>query len=872
MALGISWIGLQRELETLPKEALVQKFKQGDPRYPQVLIGTVLQGVVDMENRFALAEGQKKGDAAPPDVMTQLLAAVERGIPSVDRGAGEQVPANRLAALQGGIAAPPPAQAQAGPGAPMMAAHGGLIPGYQAGRTVQEPNPGQYPYLDDRTVEELKRLSNSIRAARSVGSDKGFSPAANVRLDQLLQKVDSLIAEREGQDALWELIAQRGDSRETVPYSFDPEGTGGTDAELDALWELIAQHGDPRETVNQLMEGVETSIPTPGGSMYDDLAKLFLPGTSERPPEGASLEEQARHWAGVGARGRVTPSQGREATELINELADIVPSTVEYEGFEPTSFEDIMAGRSGATVSEDAIAQRPSAADIYQAWLGGGTSQLPGAEGGIATRGEEGELDPYSAMAESFTSELGSQRPSAADTYQAWLEGGTPRLPGAYGVDEPTDILPSTVPSTVEYEGFEPPGFEKIMSGLLSELTDTVPSTVDTSVAAGALEGIERERRLEAGTSFDPYSAISAMVERFTSEFGPLRQEEGAGDVNNISIKQGEGAGDVNNIPTIASFLNLDLDALPPGPPGSGRDKRYSEMEDKLERLLNFDIDASGPRELTPEEIAYQTLRGEMAQDAFDRAEGIHKIEQENIRDSIAELPTADQRQLALDSIAWTGIGQLLSQGPRAMSTGMSLLADKMRNWGANEEATKILRMDSVREERLASQRNLDTAQGVLDNVGLLMSREAATRGPQAARAAIPYFLNLWLREATEWGIQERHRQDLLLAVAGGGAGEGTTSTEELGKLVDMVDAWETSLASSNNPFTGEELSDDEVQSVRRVLLQIREILRIKSLGGAIGVDPMTLMEEMRNVPPGADMGFDYLRLLQESRVPATPN
>jgi len=225
-----------------------------------------------------------------------------------------------------------------------------------------------------------------------------------------------------------------------------------------------------------------------------------------------------------------------------------------------------------------------------------------------------------------------------------------------------------------------------------------------------------------------------------------------------------------------------------------------------------------------------------------------------------------------MDSIAWTGIGQLLSQGPRAMSTGMSLLADKMRNWGANEEATKILRMDSVREERLASQRNLDTAQGVLDNVGLLMSREAATRGPQAARAAIPYFLNLWLREATEWGIQERHRQDLLLAVAGGGAGEGTTSTEELGKLVDMVDAWETSLASSNNPFTGEELSDDEVQSVRRVLLQIREILRIKSLGGAIGVDPMTLMEEMRNVPPGADMGFDYLRLLQESRVPATPN
>ena len=75
MALGISWIGLQRELETLPKEALVQKFKQGDPRYPQVLIGTVLQGVVDMENRFALAEGQKKGDAAPPDVMTQLFSS-----------------------------------------------------------------------------------------------------------------------------------------------------------------------------------------------------------------------------------------------------------------------------------------------------------------------------------------------------------------------------------------------------------------------------------------------------------------------------------------------------------------------------------------------------------------------------------------------------------------------------------------------------------------------------------------------------------------------------------------------------------------------------------------------------------------------------
>ena len=130
----MSIIDQQLELENLPDQQLMQLGQQPDPRFPMYLVVSEVERRRDMRQRYE-AEMAKHQAANPPDIATQRFQELGGGIASADPAMGQEPSPEEMAALQSGIAGPPPGGPPPGGPPPMMAA-GGLIPGYQRGDIV----------------------------------------------------------------------------------------------------------------------------------------------------------------------------------------------------------------------------------------------------------------------------------------------------------------------------------------------------------------------------------------------------------------------------------------------------------------------------------------------------------------------------------------------------------------------------------------------------------------------------------------------------------------------------------------------------------------------------------------------------------------
>ena len=150
---------------------------QGQEEHPYVdrfvlhsAVGDKLAQQASFDALQAKAEGKADPQTTAVDRQieeAQRMLAERGGIAGVDPGMGQELLPEEMAALQSGIAGGPPMNMepepqqmpqdlmQAPPGTPnMMAAGGGLIPGYQRGRLVGGPDPDIVGYMGSDISDE----------------------------------------------------------------------------------------------------------------------------------------------------------------------------------------------------------------------------------------------------------------------------------------------------------------------------------------------------------------------------------------------------------------------------------------------------------------------------------------------------------------------------------------------------------------------------------------------------------------------------------------------------------------------------------------------------------------------------------------------
>ena len=128
-------IELQNDLEFFPDQDLEELGEQGgNERFPGWLVNTVLRQRIDFRERHETAQAQQE-DANPPDITTQLVSEFQRGIGGIP---GEQGGMD-IPGLEQGIPSVDMSQMAQGPMSQqpqMMAARGGLVPGYHEGGDI----------------------------------------------------------------------------------------------------------------------------------------------------------------------------------------------------------------------------------------------------------------------------------------------------------------------------------------------------------------------------------------------------------------------------------------------------------------------------------------------------------------------------------------------------------------------------------------------------------------------------------------------------------------------------------------------------------------------------------------------------------------
>jgi len=130
----MSIIELQRDLEFFPDQDLTELAQQGgDDRYPGWLVDAEMQRRLGLRERHETAQAQQQA-ANPPDITTQLVSELQRGIGGIP---GEQGGMD-IPGLERGIPSVDMSQMAQGPmpQQPQMMAGGGLIPGYHRGAGV----------------------------------------------------------------------------------------------------------------------------------------------------------------------------------------------------------------------------------------------------------------------------------------------------------------------------------------------------------------------------------------------------------------------------------------------------------------------------------------------------------------------------------------------------------------------------------------------------------------------------------------------------------------------------------------------------------------------------------------------------------------
>jgi len=156
----------------------------------------------DMRQRYE-AQMAKHQAANPNPIAEQRLAELG-GIAGVDSAMGGEAPPEDMAALQGGIAAPPqgaggPPPGMGGPppgmgGPPPGMAHGGLIRGYQAGDIVGDPDELEEPTVTGYTPwQESYQTTAAATEARqqeaaALMAEQGLNPGDS-RWDRIMQEI-----------------------------------------------------------------------------------------------------------------------------------------------------------------------------------------------------------------------------------------------------------------------------------------------------------------------------------------------------------------------------------------------------------------------------------------------------------------------------------------------------------------------------------------------------------------------------------------------------------------------------------------------------------------------------------------------------------
>ena len=122
-----------------------------------------LKAAFQAEEQKRMEQEQAKMQGLPPGapILDQRLNARgvdSSGITGVDPSAGQEVPPDRMAQLQGGIAGGSPDEMMAGTSVDEMMAAGGLIPRYQTGSQVYDPNdPRLSGYMEmQRDIDETR--------------------------------------------------------------------------------------------------------------------------------------------------------------------------------------------------------------------------------------------------------------------------------------------------------------------------------------------------------------------------------------------------------------------------------------------------------------------------------------------------------------------------------------------------------------------------------------------------------------------------------------------------------------------------------------------------------------------------------------------
>ena len=208
----MSVIELQRDLEFFPDQRLTELAQQGgNERYPGWLVDTVMIQRREFRERQRLAEGRDKGDANPDDITTQLVAELQGGIGGIPGQGGEAsgpelqqgIPSADMSQMAQG---PMPEQGPMPQQPPMMAAGGGLIPGYHwggeiplhrhgtgEGQHLRDDDPGSDWMLQEEVFSKTPVMERLIKG--HIGSESLLdrhmegpgSTGSRDRLDSLIE-------------------------------------------------------------------------------------------------------------------------------------------------------------------------------------------------------------------------------------------------------------------------------------------------------------------------------------------------------------------------------------------------------------------------------------------------------------------------------------------------------------------------------------------------------------------------------------------------------------------------------------------------------------------------------------------------------------
>jgi len=328
------------------------------------------------QKRQAEEQAKMQGLPHPPQasILEQRVAEMQ-GIPGADPSAGQQVPPDQMAELQGGIAGGPP---QGGPppqGMPpgMAVAGGGLIPGYHFGGDVEEGHPN--PAIDPKGHQAAHQPERwSLPMPDKFGEYEDFLSQQEAIKEGLRWREEDLPGEKYEEYSeemgpygqMDEILGQFEPTRSFEEWRDSPEArasfasplfsretwTGwnpkqrelrgiGSKAEFDFVQEYASKYGI--EKARQLWQehhADEEDVPTIGG--VDDTQIVEDGGTTTTGPVGGQVGGDPS-WGGfdptapIQQGGEQQQDTGQTIQELIEgvggQFIDIHPAISEYTEF-----------------------------------------------------------------------------------------------------------------------------------------------------------------------------------------------------------------------------------------------------------------------------------------------------------------------------------------------------------------------------------------------------------------------------------------------------------------------------------------------------------------------------------------------------------